>query len=270
MSDFFSIEISDPEFETDNLRFVTVKSRALKNRADMTLFVPPELEDPAVSVVILLHGVYGSHWAWAFKGNVHRIALKLIETGRIRPIVLAMPSDGLWKDGSGYLPHLKRNYESWIVRDVFEATKQTVEQVDSDSKLFIAGLSMGGYGAVRLAAKYPETFAGCAGLSTITDFEQLILFAEENDLEFPVLKNETSILAFMIENRDKLPPLRFDCGQQDPLIQANRKFHQTLTDHGIEHIYEEFEGDHDWSYWKKHIDKTLIFFNELNEEMVNY
>ncbi|HEX3163787.1 MAG TPA: hypothetical protein VHQ92_14515, partial [Pseudolabrys sp.] len=65
---FRTIEISDPRFELEGLRWVTVKSRALKHRADLTLFVPAQARGKEkLPVVILLPGVYGSHWAWALK-----------------------------------------------------------------------------------------------------------------------------------------------------------------------------------------------------------
>ena len=95
-------------------------------------------------IAFLLHGVYGSHWAWIYKGGIHQTAIQLIKEDHIRPMVLVMPSDGLWNDGSGYLPHPNRNYEKWIINDVFHTTIETVEYANTNSPLFIAGLSMGG------------------------------------------------------------------------------------------------------------------------------
>jgi hypothetical protein len=69
---FQTIEVSEPALENENLRYVTVKSRALGGRGDVTLWVPPSAEID--TVLILLHGVYNSHWAWSCKGGVHRIA----------------------------------------------------------------------------------------------------------------------------------------------------------------------------------------------------
>ena len=77
-------------------------------------------------LVILLHGVYGSHWCWSLKGGAHRTADHLVRTGQIRPMVLAMPSDGLWGDGSGYLPHNARNFERWILDDVPKAVAEAL------------------------------------------------------------------------------------------------------------------------------------------------
>ncbi|MEO6188400.1 MAG: hypothetical protein ABIO82_02545, partial [Ginsengibacter sp.] len=106
MSKFRTIEISDPRFENNHLRFVTVKTPNLKGRGDICVFVPPsiktELDTP---VVILLHGVYGSAWSWPVSTGVHLQAMRMIERDEIPPMVIAMPSDGLWGDGSAYLAH---------------------------------------------------------------------------------------------------------------------------------------------------------------------
>ena len=103
---FRTFELSDPRFESEGLRHITVKSRALRGRGDMTLFVPRGAEQMLnLPLAILLHGVYGSHWAWTRSGGVHRTLTRLIDSGGITPIALVMPSDGLWGDGSGYVRH---------------------------------------------------------------------------------------------------------------------------------------------------------------------
>ena len=86
-TDFRTIEISDPALAPEGLCFVTVKSAALAQRADITLFVPPQAQGLRdVPLVLLLHGVYGSHWAWAFKGGAHRTAQRLIDAAVIPPM----------------------------------------------------------------------------------------------------------------------------------------------------------------------------------------
>ncbi len=94
MSQFFTTE----KATFQGLDFITVKSNALKKRADITVFSPPNA-GKNTPLVILLHGVYGSHWAWAMKGNAHITTQNLIEAGQIKPMILAMPSDGLYADG---------------------------------------------------------------------------------------------------------------------------------------------------------------------------
>ncbi|MCP9768610.1 esterase family protein [Lacihabitans sp. LS3-19] len=259
MSSFFTTEIADYQ----NLEFITVKSNALKKRADITVYNPSkdDINAKSLPVVILLHGVYGSHWAWAMKGKVHETAQRLISESKIKPMVLLMPSDGLFGDGSAYIPHKTENYEKWIVEDVIEVAKELIPKVDETSPVFIAGLSMGGFGALRLGAKYPKIFKAFSGLSSITHFEQIEQFVSD----FSELKNQAleldGVLDWMIKNKSELPPFRFDCGSEDILIEQNRKLHEDLTNYNIEHTYKENLGAHQWEYWSEHIVETLEFFS---------
>ena len=155
MPSFSTIESSDPDFEFEHLRFTTIRSSALNQRGDICFFVPPGCEAcQHVPLLLLLHGVYGSHWNWSLKGGVHRTAFDLMSSGTIQPMVIAMPSDGLWGDGTAYIRGEVVDYEQWIVRDVVEAACQAVPCVTESSALTIAGLSMGGFGALRLGVKY--------------------------------------------------------------------------------------------------------------------
>ena len=265
MEPFRTIAVSDPRFEHDGLRAVTFKSPALGGRADMSVFVPQSLEGKTnVPLVMLLHGVYGSHWAWTHMGGAHRTAARLIGQGAIPPMVLAMPSDGLWGDGSGYIQHGKnpqRNFEQYIVQEVPMAAAAIVGAVGPASPSFIAGLSMGGFGALRLGAKYPHKFRGFAGHSSITHFSQMEQFVEEPlDAYGPPEESEQSVLHWMLKNREHLPPLRFDCGTEDPLLESNRALHAQLQEHKIPHTYAEYPGGHEWPYWEKHLETTLKFF----------
>jgi putative tributyrin esterase len=264
MSRFKTVEISDPRFETGNLRFITIKSPALRRRGDISVFVPPNTEDRNdLPLVLLLHGVYGSHWIWAYKAGLHLTAAELIKTGQMVPMVIAMPSDGLWGDGSGYLPHKDFDFDMWIMQDVVDSVTELVPQVNHSSSLFITGLSMGGYGALRLGAKYATRFKAISAHSSITNFDQFSIFVDEYPEGYKLKETEeTSVLKLMIQNKNALPPFRFDCGEEDILIEYNRKLHMKLEEHGIQHIYEEFSGKHEWTYWEEHIKDSLLFFNK--------
>jgi S-formylglutathione hydrolase FrmB len=269
-STFRTLELSDPAYEQEGLRYITVKTPNLAGRGDLTVWLPPSdyINAESLPLVILLHGVYGSHWAWTMKGGAHRTAAHLIREGRIKPVMLAMPSDGLWGDGSGYLPHSGYNFEHWIIDDVPNAVAEALADTLPTSfpqKIFIAGLSMGGFGALRLAAKYPDRFQAVSGLSSITHLSQLALFVEEPLRQYaqydPV---EESVAELIIHHREHLPPIRFDCGIDDDLIEHNRTLHRTLVEYGVPHEYVEYPGGHEWPYWEKHLADTLLFFNTIN------
>ena len=257
MSQFFTTE----KATFQGLDFITVKSNALKKRADITIYTPSNVVEH-VPLVILLHGVYGSHWAWAMKGDAHTTAQKLIETEKIRPMILAMPSDGLYADGSGYVQHQTADYERWIIEDVINVMKEQYPQITDKSPIFIAGLSMGGFGALRMGAKYPNVFKAFSGLSSITHFNQIGEFvADFEQLKHDALEKD-GIFEWILKNKNLIPPFRFDCGTDDILIEYNRQLHNELEKYRITHIYQEFSGGHTWEYWTEHLTDTLLFFNK--------
>lgn len=263
VSAFRTIKVSDPRFESGGLRHVTVKSEALKQRVDLSLFLPEAqgLQE-SLPLVILLHGVYSSHWGWAFNGGAHLTAARLIESGEIPPLVLAMPSDGLWGDGSAYVPHEGKDFERWIVEEVPRATEEAGAPVSESSQRFLAGLSMGGFGALRLGAKFGARFRAISAHSSITKLEQLEPFVEESLSSCEAPEESLTALGSILVHRKDLPPMRFDCGLDDSLLDANRELHTVLEKEGIEHIYEEFPGGHEWLYWEAHLVDTLRFFAE--------
>lgn len=263
---FRTIELSDPRFEAEGLRYVTVKTPNLPGRGDATIWLPPTDIDPPtpLPLVILLHGVYGSHWAWSLKGGAHRTAERLIRSGQLKPMALVMPSDGLWGDGSGYLPHNGYQFDRWIIDDVPKLAAEATPLVTAKSPLFIAGLSMGGYGALRLGARYPTRFRAMAGLSSITQLEQLSQFVEEPIAPYRQADPaDESVLALLLANRDQLPPFCFNCGIADQLLGPNRELHEALLEHAIAHTYTEYTGGHEWPYWEEHLADILLFFNAL-------
>ena len=262
---FFTTEISDPGYERDGLRHITLRTKNLPGRGDMAVYVPPMENIQDVPIVILLHGVYGSCWCWPLKAGVHLTTRQMINDRLITPMILVMPSDGLWRDGSGFLPHKDGyDYEKWIREDVPDVVRQEIKITSDRSPLFITGLSMGGYGALRIGAGYPHLFKAFSGLSSITEFEQLANWYENGDISEIAanVSHQTSVLETMLKNRDKLQAFLFDCGAEDILIEANRKLHVALTAKNITHIYNEYPGEHHWPYWTEHIREHLLFFNE--------
>lgn len=260
---FHTVEISDPAFERDGLRLVTVKSRALGRRGDVTVWVPQAKR--VKGLLLLLHGVWGSHWVWSMKGGVHRAAQQMMDAGEIEPMVIAMPSDGLLRDGSGYLTWpTGDDMERWIVEEVPEAARLAAPALQPDAPVAIAGLSMGGYGALRLGAKYPERFCAISAHSAITDVNDFRNFVKEPLAEYLAVapRPELSAAHWMRLAAKHLPALRFDCGVADELLESNRTLHHALEEADVPHVYDEYPGGHEWSYWQQHVVKTLLFANQ--------
>jgi len=263
MSSFKTVELSDSIYE-NGLRFLTIKTPNLLGRGDICLFVPSVNEGISnLPIYILLHGVYGSAWIWAMKGGAAQTAQRLISNRQIKPVIIAMPSDGLWGDGSAYYAHHQKNFDRWIVEDVPKAIIENIPEAGKDSKLCIGGLSMGGYGALMLGARFPDRFKAISGHSSITKLEQMAQFVEEPLEEFSKFSDLPNVIDAMKISSDKLPALRFDCGVADSLIEANRLLHRQLESENIPHIYQEFKGAHEWPYWQEHVEKTMCFFDQV-------
>ncbi|MEL6192278.1 MAG: alpha/beta hydrolase-fold protein [Bacteroidota bacterium] len=258
---FRTIQKSDARYSAEGIQLITVKSPALKGRGDVSVYVPEQARGlVGLPVYVLLHGVYGSHWSWSLQGGAHVVLQNLIDEEKIAPAILVMPSDGLWGDGSGYASYDGRDFEKWIGEEAPALIRQEVDTVNESSLFFIGGLSMGGYGAFRVGLKYPETFSGISGHSSMTSLDQMSLFVEEDWAE--KLKNipDPSILDCIGEH---IPPMRFDCGTEDELISYNRELDTAFREKGFEHIYEEFPGGHSWEYWHEHVGATYQFFDRI-------
>ena len=258
-------EISDPLWERDGLRQMTIRSQALGGRGDLTLHVPRGFEKAGartLPLVILLHGVYGSHWVWTAKAGVHETHQRLIDEGQIPPMLLAMPSDGLFKEGSGYVVHPHADYGRWIMGDVGRAIASATGLIDPARPVFISGLSMGGFGAMHLGGLYPQRVAGVSAHSSLTSLAQLADFTDEYPSAYRGV-DEHSLIQTWSHSKGRRAPLRFDCGIDDDLILANRRLHEELQSIDVEHVYQEFAGGHEWGYWREHVADSLRFFAGL-------
>jgi len=261
---FPNAQLSRPIPGNETLRFLNFRGEALGSRGDVVIFTPPGTETSThVPLLLLLHGVYGCQWNWWLNGDVNAIAMNMLESGTAAPMMIAMPSDGLWGDGSGYVPHAHANYEKWIVDDIPQCLRELFPQLDSET-FFLAGLSMGGYGALRLGMKYAARVRGISAHSSVTKVTQLPQFIPFPATAFQYSGDvDTDILHWAKANRDALAPIRFDCGTEDPLIEANRQLHKALTKLRVPHTYEEFPGAHDWPYWTEHVRDTLAFCKQI-------
>jgi S-formylglutathione hydrolase FrmB len=119
---------------------------------------------------------------------------------------------------------------------------------------------MGGFGALRIAAKYPRKFTAASGHSAVTHFDQMRDFVEEHPSSFTSLEEDRSVLDQILRHAAQMPPFRFDCGTEDHLIEANRILHTSLDTQKIPHVYAEFPGGHTWGYWEAHLADSLRFF----------
>jgi enterochelin esterase-like enzyme len=261
------IEESNPEYAPPKTRLITVTStclggKAIPGRGDVTIYNCNPAA-PQTPIIILLHGVYGSHWAWMYSGGVHQVYERLREQEGLGEFVLVMPSDGLIGDGSGYLPTPLADYDRWIMEDVVEATRRSVDNVDKHSPVYLCGLSMGGYGCLRMGFKYATQVSAISVHSACTNKSDLEKFVGHGLSIYNCSDAEADILAWASRHRTQLPPFRFDCGESDALFEENLTLHKAMMQLEIPHSFEVFPGEHSWEYWHLQVADSLWFFHQL-------
>lgn len=204
--------------------------------------------------MLLLHGLLDDHTGWMRRSSLERYC-----DGTNLLVVMPSGGRGFYADAAqgpqyetALSDELPRQIQSWFTMG---------------SRWFVAGLSMGGYGALRFALKHPERFTAAASMSGAVTFgEEKYRDAEfERIVPDAELKGNSSLFALAKRFEEKVAPhLWLDCGLDDSLLPANRRLHSRLNELGIDHVYEEPLGGHDWSYWDNRIQKVLQWFQALN------
>ena len=224
-----------------------------------TVIIPERMPGP-FPVLYLLHGMSDDHTTWVRRTSIERYVEHL-------PLIVVMPNG----DRSFYLDAITKPasaYETYIVQELVGFMDNTFRTIPARPGRVIAGLSMGGYGALSLALKYPDMFCAASSHSGALGFCSRPLRKEKEwRAEFVPLvgtkpKGGNNDLFALAKKADKarLPSLRIDCGRKDFLIEENRMYHRHLRKLKIEHVYREYPGGHSWQYWDTHIQDTIRFF----------
>lgn len=215
------------------------------------------------AVVYLLHGLTGHYSNWIDKTNLVDYAAKH------KFIIVSPEGDNGWYSDSISTPNDR--YESYIVKELIpEIDKKFPTLADREHRV-IAGLSMGGYGALKFGLKYPEmfslvgSFSGALGASSFTAATAGALIGGGIDKIFGPAAGETRkandifriIREITSEKLKAMPYIYQSCGTEDFLIQNNRDFLALLNEKKIPHEFREHPGIHDWVFWDDQVREFL-------------
>jgi S-formylglutathione hydrolase FrmB len=241
------------------MAFATINyhSRSLEKASSIDIVFPegPDVSRPW-SVFYLLHGLSDDHTIWMRRTSVERYVAGL-------PLVVVMP-DG----GRGWYTNAAQGfaYEDDLIKDVIGMVDRTLPVKVERSGRAIGGLSMGGYGAVKLGLKHPDMFASVNSHSGALGFlrpepGQQSLGAEFDRIfgKSPADGPEDPFAIVRQIDHGRIPQLLIDCGTEDSLLDQNRAFHRHLDALHVAHLYHEFPGGHDWAYWDKHVQEAVAF-----------
>ncbi len=226
---------------------IQMRSKALESNTTYHMLLPnPDKVGPGPYAVLLqLHGYSDDHNAWLHKSNLYLYVDKL-------PLIVVLPNGGnfLWAD-----MHPTLRYETYVTQDLWDYINTTFP-VRKGSRWAIGGLSMGGFGALRLGMKYPDKFCSIWAHSSVIPTQEQI--AERFFITNPDLMKDLDCyrLAGQLDPAT-MPRLSFDCGTEDDLLEDNRRFHRLLEQRKLPHTYAEHPGAHTWDYWDLHVRTAL-------------
>jgi len=226
----------------------------------------PDVGEPPFATLYLLHGASDDSTIWLRRTRLEHYA-------RTLPLIIVMPDGyrGYYTDnanGPAYARHIGEELPAVIERS-FRARAERGARA-------IGGLSMGGYGALRVGLGYADRFCSIhAHSAAVWGAKHYYACAKAGG---PVqekmrrdeamrhfgglpMRGEHSILTHARRARDTrtLPTILMDCGTGDFLLEDNRAAHAALTKARVPHSYREFPGAHDWDYWDLHIREALAF-----------
>lgn len=214
-------------------------------------------------VLYLLHGLSDDASAWQRFTNIEILAREF-------GLVVVMPSAGRsfyadMTNGQAYFTYLTEELPCWLTASFRLTTER--------DKTFIAGNSMGGYGAFKAAFLRPDLYAAACSLSGVLALNAMLAPSDkienqtlmhEFDLLFGGLQNlpgslndPMAWLAGSAEDELTLPRLMAVCGLKDDLLPLNRLFARAAAEAGIPLAYHESPGRHDWNFWQKQIKKFI-------------
>jgi len=213
--------------------------------------------------LFLLHGLSDDHTIWSRRTSIERYAAE-------KNLAVVMPAVGrsFYQDmASG------PRYWTFISEELPVIMQRFFPLSAKREDTFAAGLSMGGYGAIRLGLAKPESFAAVASLSGALDVVRACQTAgrvggrigeKEIVSMFGAALNPAGTdsdlweLARRVAKTSRLQPeIYLACGTEDPLLEENRSFHRHLEEIRLRHIYGESGGTHEWGYWDAQIRQVL-------------
>lgn len=222
-------------------------------------------EQKPLKTLYLLHGIFGNYTDWVNGTRIQAWA-------EANDLAVIMPSG----ENRFYLDDEKSGelYGEFIGKELVEFTRKLFPLSDKREDTFIAGLSMGGYGAIRNGLKYAENFGCVIGLSAalvhdtwkdadnsapIFTFRRSYyeaVFGEYDKVKGSD-KDPKALLLKLKEEGRPVPKMYLCCGTEDGLVTANRDFRDFLNENGVDLTYVEGPGKHDWVFWDTYIKKVL-------------
>jgi putative tributyrin esterase len=246
---------------------VTFHSAALQRDMQYRLMMPKDIRpSEKLKTVYLLHGGGGGFRDWSNYSAVAQYAE--------RGLILVMP-----EGNSSYFTNAadrpEDRYEDYIIKDLVREVEDKFPAASSRADRAIVGVSMGGFGAVKLALRHPEMFAFVGGISAALDvptrpfsIKRLEQWRRHRAIFGPwngqTQKDNDPFALARSAHASNAPYFFLTCGEQEGLLPTNRQFAVLLEQRHFRHEFHTTPGDHNWKQWDEWIPRL---FQSLGEHI---
>jgi putative tributyrin esterase len=256
--------ISQVNFMSDVLSLRSTINVILPQRPPAETWQTPRRQ---LRVLYLLHGFFDDHTAWQRWTSIERYV-----EGLNMAVIMPAAHNSFYTDmarGGKYFTYLTQELPL-VIRDLFPLSSAREDT-------FVAGLSMGGYGAFKLALSRPDLYAAAASLSGAVDVREIVKEHDDPDnpawLEtmrnifgdlaaVPGSAHDLFALAEKVSQSDVKPRLFQFCGTEDFLYADNTRLRDFVSTLPLDYTYVEGPGDHTWGYWDQMIQKVLQWIDK--------
>ena len=243
-----------------NLKFY---SESLKMQTEVFIVMPQKNTDGEIGIsaasgsgrykcLYLLLGQSDAASIWLRRTSIERYAAAC-------GLCVVMPAAGL-----SYYTDMKygQNYYTYISRELPRIVAEYLNISQAREDTYIAGLSMGGYGALKIALRNPERYCAAAGLSPVADVSWILA---DKALSVPIFGDVETVppeedLFYLTKAHDGdacKPRLYVGIGTEDFIYDADVRFHRWMEGLHYDLTWRESPGTHSWEFWDEYIQYVL-------------
>jgi S-formylglutathione hydrolase FrmB len=259
------------------VEYKTLQSKVLNRELAYGLYLPPSYAKSSKKYPVLyfLHGLNENERRWSTRGETDLALDRMIAEGKIGEFIVAIPNgaNSFYTNAQG---GTKERWEDYVVQEFIPAI-ESANRVDATrATRGISGISMGGYGALKIAMKHPELFGSVSAHSaalipdlnratvpgrSLERFRSLFdqIFAINTDLKYWDANNPLEL----VKDTAKLRNMKIyaDCGTEDDygFYEGLKAFDEILTKAAYPHEVHLYPGNHGWDFARLHTAESMKF-----------
>jgi putative tributyrin esterase len=240
------------DFFSDALEVGTSMTVVLPQRTAAQIGVAGDAGDGPPPLLYLLHGLSDDHTAWHRYTAIARYA----EAAGLAVVMPAVHRSFYTDEARGH------RYWEFVSAELPTVVHSFFRVSERPEDTFVAGLSMGGYGALKLALTFPERYAAAASLSGGLDLRTVLTKPERAEILDRVFGggvDDSEDVFTLLTGAPSLPPLHLSCGTDDPLLPGTKRFAAEAAARGADVTLDLRPGGHEWSLWDDVIEDVIAW-----------